>query len=317
LAWNGDSWQDDGNDGLIAQLDADSDLSNWRTWDVNEQLSAVAVLLDRYADSALMTGIDADTTLVARLDAVWEGPSWRTDPSGGLVATLDGDADRASWRAGALSDQLQVVSDLLTGWETPADEQSAEEPVASAEDDLGQPRWNAGSNSWEVYNSDVKAWWLRDEPSGSWFDPTRGAWVPSLHWVVESQVTQLAEQYGKDEWSAKLVSALDDAWGADWQTRFEADGMRTQLDELLPFLREPPAEVIDADTLPETPADVAGEDTVAPSAETAKVLIEEVALPALRSAMAEVPGAESLSPDEIQQIITDVLTELSTESASA
>jgi hypothetical protein len=54
-AWGSDAWQDPGNAGLIATVDATSDWDGWRLWDHTDQLAKVGELLIEWEPAAETT----------------------------------------------------------------------------------------------------------------------------------------------------------------------------------------------------------------------------------------------------------------------
>jgi hypothetical protein len=117
-------------------------------------------------------------------------------------------------------------------------------------------------------------------------------------WVSEPIRAELIQQWGAD-WETMLGSQLDNRWGDGWRSN-PAEHKATWLDGLLPVL-------------------LGGAESAAGSAtgqpETPEVSADEVARQALEEAIAEIPGADSLPQETVQQILADIAAELGTQPA--
>jgi hypothetical protein len=173
----------------------------------------------------------SDHELVRRLDQAWPDEGWRADDVDGLAAALDGFPEWAGWDGWDLATQIDELDKLLCTWEQPE------------EADTSQPRWNAESGFWELYNADRTEWWAYDAASVTWFDLWEQRWIPlagassqPFGWVTEEQAPVLADLYGED-WAQPLTWELDARWGSGWQGHPD-EHKRAWLTDLVPALTE-------------------------------------------------------------------------------
>jgi hypothetical protein len=121
-------------------------------------------------------------------------------------------------------------------------------------------------------------------------------------WMSQPHVAELTGRWGSD-WQNALRAQLDARWGDGWQ-QHPAEHKAAWLDGLLPELlggAEPAAGSTETATgEPETPA-------ASP---------EQVARQAIDDAIAEIPGAELLPPETVQQILAEIAAELGSQPAS-
>ena len=167
-------------------------------------------------------------------------------------------------------------------------------------------RWGEG---WEQHSNDDKAAWLHDllaellgseEPAGPAepADPaTRFDWVPTE--IAE----RLSSAWGPD-WQTPLGEQLDYRWGDGWE-QHPADPKAAWLPDVVDELLAP------ADDIPAQPGAPTPEPDGAAgfSADQIKSAVDDV--------LAEVPGAEDLSEEELRQIRAAVAAALAEEGVPA
>lgn len=112
-------------------------------------------------------------------------------------------------------------------------------------------------------------------------------------WVSQAHREELAQRWGAD-WESVLSSQLDGRWGDGWQDN-PAEHKAAWLDGLLPEL-------------------LGGAESGASEAEV-PVSPDEVAQQALDEAIAEIPGADALPPEAVQQLLAEIAAELGTQPA--
>ncbi|GAA4416889.1 hypothetical protein GCM10023148_14420 [Actinokineospora soli] len=171
-------------------------------------------------------------------------------------------------------------------------------------------RWGEG---WEQHPDDDKAAWLPDvlaelldgdQQQADPADPaTRFDWVPAE--IAE----RLSSAWGQD-WQTPLGQQLDYRWGEGWEQHPD-DHKAAWLPDLVDELLAPADEIPDQPGAPAEPAAATPEPAGAGdfSAEDIKSAVDEV--------LAEVPGAENLSEEELRQIRAQVAAALAAEGAPA
>jgi hypothetical protein len=113
-------------------------------------------------------------------------------------------------------------------------------------------------------------------------------------WVSQPHRAELAQRWGAG-WETALRSQLDGRWGDGWQSN-PAEHKVAWLDGLLPEL-------------------LGGAESGTGQPETPERSPDKVARQALDEAIGEIPGAESLPPETIQQILADIAAELGAQPA--
>lgn len=208
-------------------------------------------------------------------------------------------------------------------------------------------RWGAG---WEANPPDHKAEWLDDVLADLLPDAAHAESPPAesrnadspltdsphaesphtgagrFDWVPDEQSERLASAWGPD-WRQYLGEQLDHRWGAGWAANPD-DHKAAWLPELVEDLLTPaddiPAQPPAPDAEPAAgtahpPADQpspAGSPSTAGPAETADYSAEDIRS-AVDEVIAEVPGAENLSEEELAQIRADVAAALAGDGAAA
>ncbi|TDV49958.1 hypothetical protein [Actinophytocola oryzae] len=172
------------------------------------------------------------------------------------------------------------------GWVTDAQRTHVEQLWASAwQEYLGtdlDQRWGEG---WQAHPAEHKVAWLDDliaagtlSGTGARTDVDQAADQDPFAWVTEEQRAHLAALWA-DQWPSAVTADLDQRWGQDWQAH-PAEHKSAWLNDL-----------ITAGTL-SVPAD--------PSAAGS-------AMADLLASMRAVPGAESLSDEEVAQIVAETI----------
>jgi hypothetical protein len=132
-----------------------------------------------------------------------------------------------------------------------------------------ETRWGT---DWESHPDEHKTAWLTDLL-------TTGAFTTTLGWVTEEQQTELTTLWGTD-WPETLTTDLETRWGTDWESHPDEHKTAWLTDLIAAGAFAGPA----AD--PESP---------------------QAAMAELWTVARDVPGAETLSDEELAEIIADAL----------
>lgn len=159
-------------------------------------------------------------------------------------------------------------------------------------------RWGDG---WDANPDDHKVDWLDAVLAELVADPVPDE-ADRFGWVPAEQADRLASAWGQD-WQQHLGDQLDHRWGGNWAANpddHKAAWLPDVVDELLT-----PAEDIPAQPTSPAAETTAGGDFTAEDVKSA-----------VDAAIAEVPGAESLSEEELAQVRAEVAEALAREGAT-
>jgi hypothetical protein len=182
-----------------------------------------------------------------------------------------------------------TADDDPLGWVTDAQRGHLEQVWGSAwqeylHADLDQ-RWGA---DWHAHPVEHKLAWLDDLLAAGAYstqEETADTADDPLGWVTDGQRAHLAAAWG-DQWPAALAADLDQRWGADWRTH-PVEHKVAGLDDL-----------VAAGTY--AAAEPAAEAAAIPDAASE-------AMADLLASMRAVPGAESLSDEELARIVAETV----------
>jgi hypothetical protein len=282
----------------VATLDKEQAWSGWPTWEADAKRAALLKMLHEWR----LEWVHADPVLVARLNTDWA--EWQHSGADGLIAFLDEDQDWAGWASWSDEDKRSNLAESLDRWYPP---EAAAEQAAEQAAEIAAPAPNAVGAS----------------AAGPAADRT--AWVAARQALVDRLNAVWAGWHdpGPDGLATYLDSEQD--W-AGWET-WTDDDKRSHLVESLdawygpaPVQQAAPVEAVPG-AVPEEgvpqAADVEAAEVSQPAGEPDPAwLREKLAAPAVAEAIAAIPGAERLSPDEIEAAIAAVVAELEQEAGA-
>lgn len=127
-------------------------------------------------------------------------------------------------------------------------------------------------------------------------------------WVTESQSARLAAAWGSD-WQHYLGEQLDYRWGQGWEAN-PAEHKQPWLDVLLEELLAPAAPRTAHPAAEETGSAATGHGSAEPKEKDLDQLVERM----VQEAVNEIPGAEQLTADELDEVAAMVRRNLQEES---
>lgn len=160
-------------------------------------------------------------------------------------------------------------------------------------------RWGAG---WEVHPPEDKVEWLNDVLGELLAEPPSEE-AGRFDWVPVEQADRLTSAWGAD-WRQYLGEQLDHRWGEGWEANPD-DHKAAWLPELVDVLLAPAEDIPAQADAPDHATDATPEEY---TADEIKAVVDEV--------VAEMPGVENLSEEELAAIRAEVAEELAKEAAT-
>lgn len=250
-----------------------------------------------------LSWVHEDSALVARLDSLW--PSWQ---DGRMVAQLDQESGWENWDSWSPDDKRTQLGRLLDTWYPQAQAQEAQpvDRIAWVRDDpaLVQrlngvwPAWEAeltatldGTaewNGWDAWDTATKRDYL-SRTLDAWY-PQAATAAPAdrIAWIRDDATLVQRLNSVWPGWENGLVATLDqtpewNGWDA-WDTPTKRDYLARTLDAWYPPAAAPE-----------------------PSQAGTELVSGVTAL--LNEAVAAVPAADDLSPEQLQQVLAEILAE--------
>lgn len=156
-------------------------------------------------------------------------------------------------------------------------------------------------------------WQLRSGPADDGAEQATG---DPLGWVTQEQRDYLESAWGT-AWPDSLTEYLNGNWGAGWEQHPDDHKAAWLQDLIHTWSAQGPAETpAEGQAVPAEAAEGQAAPAEAADVEIPPEVAEELVDSALKEVLAEIPGAEELSEEEIAELRAEILEELGTNPAA-